>query len=150
MSDILKLIAGRKVEHFEAGRIVIKEGTADGPMYVVIRGEVEVLKDHVRVAKIFEPGAIFGEMHVLCGCPHSATIRTLKPSTFAIIEDPHQFLASSAEASLYIAELLASRLNAMNKYLVDVKKQYEGHDQPGMLDEVLNSLVHHQPRRSDQ
>lgn len=150
MSDILKLIAGRKVEHFDTGSVVIKEGTADGPMYVVIRGEVEVLKGNVRVAKIFEPGAIFGEMHVLCGCPHSATIRTLKPSTFAIIEDPRQFLASSAEASLHIAELLASRLNAMNQYLVDVKQQYEGHDHLGMLDDVLNSLVHHQPRRSGQ
>jgi CRP-like cAMP-binding protein len=149
MSDILKLIAGRKVEHFDAGSIVIKEGTADGPMYVVIRGEVEVLKNNVRVARIFQPGAIFGEMHVLCGCPHSATIRTLKPSTFAIIDNPRQFLESSAEASLYVAELLGERLNAMNKYLVDVKQQYEGHDHLGMVDEVLNSLVHHQPRRSD-
>jgi CRP/FNR family transcriptional regulator, cyclic AMP receptor protein len=148
MSAILKLIAGHRIENFDAGGVVIEQGATGGPMFVIIQGEIEVLRDNVRVAKISEPGAVFGEMHVLSGCPHSATIRTLKPSSFAIIEDPRQFLASSAEASLYVAELLAVRLNTMNKYLVDVKQQYEGHDHLGMVDEVLNSLVHRQPLRS--
>jgi CRP/FNR family cyclic AMP-dependent transcriptional regulator len=148
MSAILKLIAGHRIENFDTGGVVIEQGATGGPMFVIIQGEIEVLRDNVRVAKISEPGAVFGEMHVLSGCPHSATIRTLKPSSFAIIEDPRQFLASSAEASLYVAELLAVRLNTMNKYLVDVKQQYEGHDHLGMVDEVLNSLAHRQPLRS--
>jgi len=148
MSAILELIAGHRVENFDAGALVIEQGATGGPMFVVVRGEVEVLRDNVRVAKISEPGAVFGEMHVLLGGPHTASVRTLKPSTFAIIENPRQFLASSPEASLLVAELLATRLDAMNKYLVDVKQQYEGHDHLGMLDNVLNSLAHHQPRRS--
>jgi CRP-like cAMP-binding protein len=148
MSAFLKLIAGRRIESFDAGVSVIKQGATGGPMFVIIQGEIEVLRDNVRVAKISEPGAVFGEMHVLSGCPHAVTIRTLKPSSFAIIENPRQFLASSAEASLYVAELLAARLNTMNKYLVDVKQQYEGHDHLGMVDDVLNCLVHRQPPRS--
>jgi CRP-like cAMP-binding protein len=150
MSAILKLIAGHKIEDFGAGDIVIEQGTAGGPMFVIIQGEIEVLRDNVRVAKISEPGAVFGETHVLLGGPHSVTIRTLQPSSFAIIENPRQFLASSAEASLYVAEMLAARLNALNKYLVDVKRQYEGHDHLGMVDDVLTTLVHHHPRRSGQ
>jgi CRP/FNR family transcriptional regulator, cyclic AMP receptor protein len=150
MSDFLKLIAGRKIENFDSGATVIGQGTTGGPMLVMIQGEVEVLRDNVRVAKISTPGALFGEIHVLLGGPHSVTIRTLKPGSFAIIENPHQFLASSAEASLYVAEMLAARLHTLNKYLVDVKQQYEGHDHLGMVDEVLNALVHHQPRRSGQ
>jgi CRP/FNR family transcriptional regulator, cyclic AMP receptor protein len=73
-------------------------------------------------------------------------VRALKPSSFAIIEDPQQFLSSSAEASLHVARLLAKRLDALNKYLVDVKAQYEGHDHIGMVDEVLGALMHRQPR----
>jgi CRP/FNR family transcriptional regulator, cyclic AMP receptor protein len=148
MSAILNLIAGHRIENYDAGVVVIEQGTTGGPMYVTIEGEVEVLRDQVRVAKISGPGAVFGEMHVLLGGPHNATIRTLKPSSFAVIDNPQQFLDSSAEASRYIAEMLAARLNILNQYLVDVKQQYEGHDHLGMVDNVLNSLVHHQPRRS--
>jgi hypothetical protein len=42
--------------------------------------------------------------------------------------------------------LLARRLDALNKYLVDVKQQFEGHDHIGMVDEVLDTLLHRQPR----
>jgi hypothetical protein len=31
--------------------------------------------------------------------------------------------------------------------LADVKQQYEGHDHLGMVDDVLDTLMHHQPRR---
>ena len=147
MSAILKLIAGHKVESFEPGHIVIEQGTASGPLLVLVQGEVEVLRDNVRVAKASEPGAVFGEMSVLLGSPHTATIRTLKPSAFATIENPRQFLEASAEASLQVAGLLAARLDALTRYLADVKQQYEGHDHLGMVDDVLDTLMHHQPRR---
>jgi CRP/FNR family cyclic AMP-dependent transcriptional regulator len=150
MSAFLKLIAGHKIEHFDAGGIVIEQGTVGHLLYVLIQGEIEVLRDKVRVAKICEPGAIFGEMHVLLGGHHHATVRTLKPSSFAIIENPKQFLASSPEASLRVARMLAARLDTLNKYLVDVKRQYEGHEQLGMVHDVLHTLMHHQPRHSDQ
>ena len=147
MSAILQLVAGHKVVNFEAGDVVIEQGAASGPMLVLIQGEVEVLRDNVRVAKACEPGNIFGEMCVLLGGSHHATIRALKPSSFAVIENPREFLASSAEASLHVAGLLAARLNNLNKYLVDVKRQYDGHEHIGMVNDVLDTLMHHQPRR---
>jgi CRP-like cAMP-binding protein len=114
-------------------------------LFVLIHGEVEVLRDNVRVAKISEPGAVFGETSVLSGKSHTATVRALKPSSFTLIENPRQFLESSAEASLYVAGLLAARLNALNQYLADVNQQYEGHDHLDMVDEVLDTLMHHYP-----
>jgi CRP/FNR family transcriptional regulator, cyclic AMP receptor protein len=148
MSAFLKLIAGHKIENFDAGGVVIEQGTIGGRLYVLIQGEIEVLRDKVRVAKISEPGAIFGEMRVLLGGPHHATVRTLKPSSFAIIENPQQFLASSPEASLRVARMLAARLDTLNQYLVDVKRQYEGHEHLGMVHDVIHTLIHHQPRQS--
>ena len=47
---------------------------------------------------------------------------------------------------LHVCELLARRLDSLNNYLVDVKRQFEGHDHIGMVDEVLESLLHRQPR----
>ena len=143
---MLRLVADQKVQKFEPGGIVIEQGTKTGPLFVLIEGEVEILRDDVRVAKTAEPGAVFGEMSLLLGAPHSATVRTLKPSSFAVIHDPKHFLTASAEASLHIARLLATRVDALNKYLVNVKHQYDGHDHLGMVDEVLETLMHRQPR----
>src|SRR3982750_1806107 len=98
MATILELIAKHKVESFEVGGIVMEQGTGTGPLFVLIQGEVEVLRDNVQVAKVSEPGAVFGEMSVLLEKFHTATVRVLKPSSFAIVENPRQFLESSAEA----------------------------------------------------
>jgi CRP/FNR family cyclic AMP-dependent transcriptional regulator len=146
MSAMLQLIAGHKVQDFAPGDIVLEQGSASSHLLVLINGEVEILRDNVRVAKASMPGVVFGEMSVLLQSDHTATVRALKPSSFAIIQNPRQFLASSAEASFHVATLLASRLDALNKYLVDVKQQYDGHDHLGMVDDVLETLMHRQPR----
>jgi CRP/FNR family transcriptional regulator, cyclic AMP receptor protein len=146
MADFLELIRGLAARNYAPGEVIMEQDSATGPLLVLIEGEVEILRDDVRVAKTAQAGAVFGEMSVLLGCAHTATVRALKPSRFAVIENPRQFLASSADASFHVASLLAKRLDALNKYLVDVKRQYEGHDHLGMVDEVLETLMHRQPR----
>jgi len=147
MEDILQLVANHKIENVAAGSDAIEQGTESESLLVLIKGEVEILRDNVRVAKSSAPGAIFGEMSVLLGCDHTATVRALQPSSFAVVENPRQFLASSTEMSLHVATMLAARLNTRASYLVDVKQQYEGHDHIGMVNEVLETLMHQQPRR---
>jgi CRP/FNR family transcriptional regulator, cyclic AMP receptor protein len=124
----------------------MKQGSPSGRLLVLIQGKVEILRDNVRVAKASAPGAVFGEMSALLDCAHTASVRALIPSSFVIIENPRQFLGSSADASLHVAKLLAGRLDSLTKYPVDVKEQYEGHDHIGMVDEVLEMLMHRQPR----
>lgn len=147
MSGFLNLIDGQPVQNFETGAVILQQGGASDHLLVLIKGEVEVLRDDIQVAKAATPGALFGEMSVLLNCPLTATVRTLRPSSFAVITNPRQFLASSTEASLKVAELLAGRLDALNKYLIDVKRQYEGHDHLGMVDEVMETLMNRPARR---
>lgn len=149
MSTILDLVGKYPTQRFDAGELVIEQRHDSGRMYVLLEGEVEVFREGVRIAKASQKGAVFGEMSALLGGPHTATVRTRQPSIFAVIDDPRKFLASSAEASFHVAELLAKRLDALNKYLVDVKRQYEGHDHLGMVDEVLEALLHRHPRARD-
>jgi CRP-like cAMP-binding protein len=146
VAEFLQLIAGCKTREYAPGEAVMEQDSPTGPLLVLVDGEVEILRDGVRVARTRQAGAVFGEMSVLLGCAHTATVRALKQSCFAVIENPRQFLTSSAEASFHVASLLAKRLDALNKYLVDVKRQYEGHDHLGMVDEVLETLMHRQPR----
>ncbi len=142
MSPLLEFVATHASRQFEAGEIIIEQGEWTGELLVLVSGEVEILRDEVRLAKAKEPGVVFGEMSVLLGGPATATVKALKPAVLSVIEKPREFLMEHPEVSLYVAELLARRLDALNKYLIDVKRQYEGHDHIGMVDEVLGSLMH--------
>jgi CRP-like cAMP-binding protein len=145
MSAILESLQGHERRHFDAGAFVIRQGEQTDALYFLIEGAVEVLKDDVWIAIAAQPGLVFGEMAVLLGGTHTASVRAVKPSSFYIVEKPREFLKSSPALCLHVAELLARRLDSLNKYLVNVKHQYEGHDHLGMVDEVLEALMHRQP-----
>lgn len=145
MSGILQSLQGREARRFGAGEFIIRQGETTEQLYFLIEGVVEVLKDDVRVAAAQQPGQVFGEMAVLLRVPHTASVRAVKPCSFYIVEQPREFLKSSTTLCVHVCELLAMRLDALNKYLVDVKHQYDGHDHLGMVDEVLEALLHRQP-----
>ncbi len=141
-SPFLRHVGHHPSRSFEAGEAVIVQGHSVGDLYILVSGAVEIVRDDVRLAKTSEAGVIFGEMSALLGAAASATVKALVPAVLTVIENPRDFLITHPEESLYVAELLAHRLDSLNRYLVDVKSQYEGHDHLGMVDEVLDSLTH--------
>lgn len=146
MAEILDWVSAYPRREIEPGGYLVEQGQGGGHLWVLMSGEVEVLRDQVRVARTSEAGAVFGEMSVFLGTPCTASVRALKASSFAEVGSADEFLAANPEASVHIARLLARRLDALNRYLIDVKAQYEGHDHLGMVDEVLDTLMHRQPR----
>lgn len=148
MNPFLEIVAGHPAREVAAGEFILKQDEPCDELHVLLDGEVEVLRDDVRVAKIAGTGSVLGEMSLLLGGPCTASVRTLRPSRLASIANPREFLAASPVASLHVAELLARRIDSLNRYLVDVKHQYEGHDHLGMVDDVLSTLMHHHPRRA--
>ena len=145
-SPILDSLKDHKILQVPSGDLVITQGETTDRLYVLIEGQVEVIKDGVTVALASQPGVVFGEMSVLLGSPHTAAVRAVTPCSFHIIEDPRAFLHASPDMCLHLCGLLARRLDSLNRYLVDVKQQFEGHDHIGMVDEVLEALLHRQPR----
>lgn len=71
-------------EHFEAGQIIFEQGDAPDRLYIIQKGEVEVLRDGERLAAIGE-GESFGEMGLLTNSPRNATIRAAKPTDVVAI-----------------------------------------------------------------
>lgn len=68
----------------EPGACVFKEGDSGREMFVLLEGEIEILKHSksqrdTRVA-LLGPNDWFGEMSILDVMPRSATVRTLSPS----------------------------------------------------------------------
>ena len=146
MSPVLEALRDHPVRNFAPGEIVLEQGGRTGLLYVLIEGSVEVVKDGVNVATTSAPGAIFGDLAALLGVPHTAEVRATGASRLHIVDQPREFLQGSAPVCLHLCEMLARRLDAVNQYLVDVKRQFAGHDHLGMVDGVLDTLMHRPPR----
>jgi CRP/FNR family cyclic AMP-dependent transcriptional regulator len=128
------------------GETMLGEGKKEGVLYILIEGEVEVLKGDFQVNTVSEPGAIFGEMSVLLDMPHMATVKTLTACRAHVVERASEFLQSHTDISYELARMLAQRLHGITTYLVDLKNQFgDQKDHYGMIHEVLESLVHQQP-----
>lgn len=145
MASILDICAGVPRRQFDSGTILLSEGETSGRLFVLAEGSVEVLRGDTQVAVIDEAGSVFGEMSVLLNRPHTATVRATSPVGVFVFDDAESFLKSNPEIAFMLGRLLAERLNAATGYLVDLKRQFEGHDNHlGMVGEVLEALIHQQ------
>jgi len=132
-----------------AGDVLIEQDQPAGRLYVLQSGTVLVERDAIAVARIDTVGAVFGEMSILLGTPATATVRCQTLCVLRAADDPVAFFSANPEAALDLARVAASRVDALTRYLVDVKQQYaelDGH--LGMLDTVLAALTHHQSPRT--
>lgn len=100
------------VRQYEVGSTIIEEGAPAREMYVVLEGELEIVKRgrgdiDVRVALI-GPGDWFGEMGVLDVQPRSASVRAVAPTTVLEIG------AEAVDRLLYRQDLKSYALFVMN------------------------------------
>lgn len=147
MSAIADLCQDLPVASFEAGAVLLEEGLATGRLYVLIDGAVEIMKGDFQINTVADRGAIFGDMSALLGIPHMATVRAIAPSRVHVIEGGAAFLQSHKEIAFHLATLLAQRLHGVTTYLVDLKHQFEDHENHlGMVDDILETLLHEQRR----
>jgi len=147
MNPLLTELQGQPELAVAAGDLIIRQDDQTGRLFVLIDGTVEVRKDGVSVTKVSDAGAVFGELSALLETPHTAEVRALAPSRFYVVDDARAFLQAHPSATWQMCTLLARRLDAVNKYLVDLKQQFAGHDHLGMVDGMLDMLMHRQPRQ---
>lgn len=149
MNEILNKCSDLPEASFADGEIVMEEGKKGGGLYILAEGSVEILKQDFQINTVDSTGSLFGEVSVLLDLPHMATVKTLEPSRFYVAHNPGEFLKSHPEVHLHLSRLLAKRLNSVTSYLVDLKQQFEDReDHLGMVDDVLESLLHNQPDAS--
>ena len=83
--DVLTSFVGAlPIEDLGAGSVVFKEGESGRELFVLLEGEIEVMRrskrgHEIRVAML-GPGDWFGEMSILDVLPRSATARVVAPA----------------------------------------------------------------------
>jgi CRP-like cAMP-binding protein len=110
--DVLEFLATTlPVQMVEAGEALFREGDQAREMFVVLGGEVEVLKRTRRGAEarvaLLGPGDWFGEMSILDVQPRSATVIAVAPSKLLR-------LTSESLDALYRKDLKAYSLIVLN------------------------------------
>jgi len=65
---------------FQAGETVIASGSKTGRLLILRKGTVAILKENTEIARVGEPGAIFGELSLLLDQPHTADVRAVETS----------------------------------------------------------------------
>jgi CRP-like cAMP-binding protein len=98
---------------FPADRVVFFEGDTSQDVYLLISGEVEVLKAGISIAVLNQVGTFFGEMSGLLGVPRSSTVRTRTDTQVVRIDQKtfENFLNTFPSLNYRLAVMLAERLN---------------------------------------
>ncbi|MEO6608788.1 MAG: cyclic nucleotide-binding domain-containing protein [Aestuariivirga sp.] len=102
------------------GTELLKQGTQSGTLYVLLSGTIEILRGGVVVASTSEPGALFGEMSILLGTPHTASVRAKTQCEVYSFENGADFVRSNPDITFEIATLLAKRLSQATDYLTEL------------------------------
>jgi CRP-like cAMP-binding protein len=114
-------VASLPVASFQVGETVFLAGSTTGRLLILKKGAVVVIKEGFEIARVSEPGAVFGELSILLDQPHTADVRTLEPSEFYVANE--ELLAVDQLACIYVATVLAERVDNANRALIELKRQ---------------------------
>ena len=75
-SDLNMIAEKVQMEYFPADHIIFKEGDSGEKMYVIKRGQVQVIRENTILA-VLKENNFFGEMALVSDEPRNATIKTV-------------------------------------------------------------------------
>ena len=132
-------LAGFPLATYQAGETVLAAASTTGRLLILRQGAVAVVKEGVEIAKVTEPGAVFGELSVLLDQPHTAEVRALEASQFHVA-DAATLLKGDPIALLYVATVLARRLDGANQALIELKRQLQVGEPPSVIGKTVEKM----------
>jgi CRP-like cAMP-binding protein len=139
IADFQRKLASFPLATYQAGETVLTAGSTTGRLLILREGAVAVVKEGVEIAKVSEPGAVFGELSVLLDQPHTAEVRALEASQFHVA-DAASLLRVDPTALLYVATVLAQRLDSANQALIELKRQVQAGEPRGVIGKTVEKM----------
>jgi CRP/FNR family transcriptional regulator, cyclic AMP receptor protein len=132
-------LASLSLVTYQPGETVIVDGSSTGRLLILKKGNVAVVKGDTEIATVAEPGAVFGELSVLLDQPHTADVRVLETSQFHVA-DATALLTQNPIAVLYVATVLAHRLDGANHALVQLKHQLQSGEPHSVVVKTVSQM----------
>ena len=132
-------LVGFAVVTYRPGESVIADGSKTGRLLILKKGTVAIEKEGTEIAKVTEPGSVFGEISHLLDQPHTADVVALEHSQFHVA-NAATLLANNPAAVLYIATMLAHRLDAANHALIQLKRELQTGEPNNVVARTVSKL----------
>jgi CRP-like cAMP-binding protein len=99
----------------EKGEIIYQAGDASDAVYVLLSGQVDVIHDDVRLARL-SCGAVFGELGVLCARPRAKTLQAVSEASLLRIDKNLflELLQEMPQMAVALSRELGRRVDDMN------------------------------------
>ena len=123
---------------FQAGETVLAAGSRTGQLLILKKGAVAIVRDGIQLARIAEPGAVFGELATLLDQPHTADVRALETSQFHVA-DAAALLVQDPTMLLYVAAL-ARRLLAANQAFIELRSRLQAGQPHSAISEGMENV----------
>jgi CRP-like cAMP-binding protein len=124
---------------YEAGETVLAAGSRTGRLLILKSGKVSIVKENIEIAQVAEAGAVFGELSALLHQPHTADVWALEASQFHVAETA-ALLEGDRSTLLYIAAVLARRLDSANEALIELKSQVRAGQPHSKIDKTIEKI----------
>lgn len=122
VASFQRSLAALPLTSYQAGELVLAEGSRTDQLLILKRGNVAVFKEGFEIVSVSQPGAVFGEISALLDCPHTADVRALAYSQFHVV---HPTALQDPAALFYIAAILARRIDEANRALVQLTSEIQ-------------------------
>ncbi|MCY1041617.1 cyclic nucleotide-binding domain-containing protein [Corallococcus sp. bb12-1] len=112
------LVERFRARDVERGDVIIREGDATDGLYVVLSGEVDVLKNGHVLSRLKE-GDLFGEISLLQKTPATATVEAARHTTLLRLprEDFDSLISSHPQVLMLVSDLSDERLRRTQRLL---------------------------------
>ncbi|HCN29096.1 MAG TPA: hypothetical protein DIT64_10145 [Verrucomicrobiales bacterium] len=140
----------------DEGDVIIREGTIDSRIYILLSGELEVRVGDKKVASISRSGDVFGELALVNRDKRAASvIASNRALCLAVdqkfLQDIHpreEDPAFHAALFEFVARLVAKKLDATSRRLAEVEKELRLlKEEAGKASAVPGRVRKFQPRR---
>lgn len=113
--DLQQIVEKIKLEYFPADHVIFSEGDPGDIMYVIKRGEVQVIRNNAILA-LLKDGQFFGEMALVSDEPRNASIKTVTDVEALTLakEDFKYLLESNSSIASIVSYEVVKRANAIS------------------------------------
>jgi len=113
MLFLSQVIMALRPKQAAAGETLIQKGETGKEMYMIARGEVDVLDDSGKVVKTLKDGDVFGEIALLMSTPRTATVKAKSSCDLYVLakNDFHRILHDHQQFAEGVAKIAKDRYN---------------------------------------